>query len=37
MPIIFPHCGPQRAKIIGVVACTVEKLLALLATMWKNV
>jgi hypothetical protein len=36
-PIIFPRCGPQRGKMIGVVAYTAEKLSALLRTMRKNV
>jgi hypothetical protein len=35
--IIFPSCGPQRGKMIGVVAYTAEKLLALLPTTRKNV
>ncbi len=25
-PVIFPRCGPQRGKIISVVAYTAEKL-----------
>jgi hypothetical protein len=29
MPIIFLRCGPQRGKMIGVVAYTAEKLSAL--------
>jgi hypothetical protein len=37
MPIIFSHCGPQRGKMIGVVAYTLEKLSALLPTTRKNV
>jgi hypothetical protein len=32
MPIIFPHFVPERGKIISVVACTAENLLAFLAT-----
>jgi hypothetical protein len=35
--IIFPRCGPQRGKIIGVVAYIAEKLSALLPTTLKNV
>jgi hypothetical protein len=31
-PIIFPRCGPQRGKMIDVVAYTAEKLSALLPT-----
>jgi hypothetical protein len=36
-PIVFPCCGPQRGKLIGVVAYTAEKLSALLPTTRKNV
>jgi hypothetical protein len=36
-PIIFLCCGPQRIKMIGVVAYTAEKLSALLTTTQKNV
>jgi hypothetical protein len=36
-PIIFLCCGPQRGKMIGVVAYTAEKLSALLPTTRKNV
>jgi hypothetical protein len=36
-PIIFPCCGPQRGKMVGVVAYTAEKLSALLPTTQKNV
>jgi hypothetical protein len=36
-PIIFPRCRPQRGKIIGVVVYTVEQLLTLSTTTWKNV
>jgi hypothetical protein len=36
-PIIFLRCGPQRGKMISVVAYTAEKLSALLTTMQKNV
>jgi hypothetical protein len=36
-PVIFPHCGPQRRKMIGVVAYTAEILSALLPTTRKNV
>jgi hypothetical protein len=32
-PIIVPRCGPQRRKIIGIVAYTAEDLSALLPTM----
>jgi hypothetical protein len=35
--IIFLRCGPQRRKIVGVVAYTAEKLSALLPTTRKNV
>jgi hypothetical protein len=35
--IIFPCCGPQRGKMIGVVAYTAEELSALLPTTRKNV
>jgi hypothetical protein len=35
--IIFPSCGPQRGKMIVVVAYTAEKLSALLPTTPKNV
>jgi hypothetical protein len=34
--IILPHCGPQRGKMIIVVAYTAEKLLPLLSTARKN-
>jgi hypothetical protein len=34
-PIIFLRCGPQRGKMIGVVAYTAEKLSALLPTTRK--
>jgi hypothetical protein len=37
MLIVFLRCGPQRGKMIGVVAYTAEKLSALLPTMWKNI
>jgi hypothetical protein len=36
-PIIFLPCGPQRGKMIGVVAYTAEKLSALLPTTRKYV
>jgi hypothetical protein len=36
-PIIFLCCGPQRGKMIAVVAFTTEKLSALLTTTQKNV
>jgi hypothetical protein len=35
--IIFLRCGPQRRKMIGVVAYTAEKLSALFLTTRKNV
>jgi hypothetical protein len=31
----FSRCGPQRRKMIGVVAYTAEKFSALLPTMWQ--
>jgi hypothetical protein len=34
-PIIFPHCRPQRRKMIGVVVYTAEKLSALSTTTRK--
>jgi hypothetical protein len=36
-PILFPHCGPQRAKMIGVVNYTAEKILSLMTTTRNNV
>jgi hypothetical protein len=36
-PRIFPRCGPQRGKMIGVVTYTAEKLLPLFPTTQKNV
>jgi hypothetical protein len=34
---IFPRCGPQHGKMIGIIAYTAEKLSALLTTTQKNV
>jgi hypothetical protein len=36
-PVIFPRCGPQRGKMISVVAYTAEKFSPLLPTTRKNV